>query len=29
MGDAENAAGRRMGGAYVKRLRMLGTKLAG
>jgi hypothetical protein len=25
MGDDENAAGRRMGGAYVKRLRMLGT----
>jgi hypothetical protein len=26
MGDDENAAGRRLGGAYVKRLRMLGTK---
>jgi len=26
MGDDENAAGRRTGGAYVKRLRMLGTK---
>jgi hypothetical protein len=25
MGDDENAAGRRLGGAYVKRLRMLGT----
>jgi hypothetical protein len=28
MGDDENAAGRRLGGAYVKRLRMLGTKHA-
>ena len=27
MGDDENAAGRRLGGAYVKRLRMLGTNL--
>jgi hypothetical protein len=26
MGDDENAAGRRPGGAYVKRLRMLGTR---
>jgi hypothetical protein len=26
MGDDENAAGRRLGGAYVKRLRMLGTR---
>ena len=25
LGDDENAAGRRLGGAYVKRLRMLGT----
>jgi hypothetical protein len=25
MGDDENAAGRRLGGAYAKRLRMLGT----
>ena len=25
MGDDENAAGHRLGGAYVKRLRMLGT----
>jgi hypothetical protein len=25
MGDDENAVGRRLGGAYVKRLRMLGT----
>jgi APA family basic amino acid/polyamine antiporter len=28
MGDDENAAGRRLGGAYVKRLRMLGTSVA-
>jgi hypothetical protein len=28
MGDDENAAGRRLGGAYVKRLRMLGTRFA-
>jgi hypothetical protein len=26
MGDDQNAAGRRPGGAYVKRLRMLGTR---
>ena len=29
MGDDENAAGRRLGGAYVKRLRMLGTRSLG
>jgi O-succinylbenzoic acid--CoA ligase len=29
MGDDENAAGRRLGGAYVKRLRMPGTNLVG
>jgi hypothetical protein len=29
MGDDENAAGRRLGGAYVKRPRMLGTRLPG
>jgi hypothetical protein len=27
MGDDENAAGRRLGGAYIKRLRMLDTKI--
>ena len=26
MGDDKNAAGRCLGGAYVKRLRMLGTR---
>jgi hypothetical protein len=29
MGDDENAAGRRLDGAYAMRLRMLGTNCAG